>query len=253
MPRANRHYLPGYVWHITHRCHKQEFLLKFNKDKKRWLYWLFEAKKRYGLSILNYVVTSNHIHLLVVDTKEGVIAKSIQLVAGRTAQEYNQRKKRKGAFWEDRYHAVAVETDEHMLKCMVYIDLNIVRAGVVKHPLDWRFGGLREIYSPHKRYGLIDRKSLLVKCGYSSSAEKIFLDDYRGWIEESIKGINTREEMWTKSLAVGNKEFVEKTKQQLGHKAMKRKISQCENSFKLHESDIPYNTLFYIKKESLNQ
>ena len=95
MPRANRYFLPGYVWHITHRCHKQEFLLKFGQDKRRWLHWLFEAKKRYGLSILNYIVTSNHIHLLVVDTHEGVIAKSIQLIAGRTAQEYNQRKKRK--------------------------------------------------------------------------------------------------------------------------------------------------------------
>jgi hypothetical protein len=45
MIRANRHYLPGYVWHITHRCHKKEFLLKFDKDKKRWLHWLFESKK----------------------------------------------------------------------------------------------------------------------------------------------------------------------------------------------------------------
>ena len=29
MPRANRHFLPGYVWHITHRCHRKDFLLKF--------------------------------------------------------------------------------------------------------------------------------------------------------------------------------------------------------------------------------
>ena len=29
MPRANRYFLPGHVWHITHRCHKKEFLLKF--------------------------------------------------------------------------------------------------------------------------------------------------------------------------------------------------------------------------------
>jgi hypothetical protein len=36
MARANRHHLPGYVWHITHRCHKREFPLKFDKDKKRW-------------------------------------------------------------------------------------------------------------------------------------------------------------------------------------------------------------------------
>ena len=35
MPRANRHFIPGYVWHITHRCHKKDFLLKFDKDKSR--------------------------------------------------------------------------------------------------------------------------------------------------------------------------------------------------------------------------
>jgi len=73
MPRANRFYHPGYVWHITHRCHKKEFLLKFDKDKKRWIYWLFEAKKRYGLCVLNCMVTSNHIHLLVYEAKAGTI------------------------------------------------------------------------------------------------------------------------------------------------------------------------------------
>ena len=36
MPRANRHYIPGYVWHITHRCDKKEFLLKFARDRRRW-------------------------------------------------------------------------------------------------------------------------------------------------------------------------------------------------------------------------
>ena len=68
------------------------------------------------MAILNYMVTSNHIHLLVVDTVErNAIPKSIQLVAGRTGQEYNQRKSRRGAFWEDRYHATAVESGEHLL------------------------------------------------------------------------------------------------------------------------------------------
>ena len=51
MARAKRHYLPGYAWHITHRCHEREFLLKFGRDRRRWMQWLFEAKKRYGLCI----------------------------------------------------------------------------------------------------------------------------------------------------------------------------------------------------------
>ncbi len=57
MPRANRHYIPGYVWHtpfkwaphltgqVSHRCHKKEFLLKFARDRRRWLQWLFEASQ----------------------------------------------------------------------------------------------------------------------------------------------------------------------------------------------------------------
>jgi hypothetical protein len=46
------------------------------------LRWLFEAKRRFALSVLNYMVTCNHIHLLVKDTGGDVIAKSMQLIAG---------------------------------------------------------------------------------------------------------------------------------------------------------------------------
>jgi putative transposase len=61
------------------------------------------------------------------------MAQSIQLIAGRTAQEYNERKNRHGAFWEDRYQASAIEPDEHLHRCLVYIDLNMVRAGTIGH------------------------------------------------------------------------------------------------------------------------
>ena len=162
MPRANRHYIPGYLWHITHGCHKKEFLLKFSRDRRRWLSWLFEAKKRFGLTVLNYTVTSNHIHLLVSDNADRhTIPKSIQLIAGRTGQEYNQRKKRKGAFWEDRYHATAVGGDEHLIQCMVYMDMNMVRAGVVSHPEQWPFCGYNEIQNPRQRYSIIDYRRLI--------------------------------------------------------------------------------------------
>jgi len=75
--------------------------------------------------VLNYTVTSNHIHLLVVDGKEDdTIPSSLQPIAGRAGQQYNQRKQRRRAFWEDRYHATAVESGECVIQCLVYIDLN---------------------------------------------------------------------------------------------------------------------------------
>ena len=63
MARAKRHFIPGYIWHITHGCHKGEFLLEFSKDRHRYLQWLYQARKRYGLTVLDYMITSNHIHL----------------------------------------------------------------------------------------------------------------------------------------------------------------------------------------------
>ena len=59
MSRANRHFLPGLVWHLTHRCSKRDFLLKFGRNRNNYRRWLYEAPKRFQLCALDYVVTSN--------------------------------------------------------------------------------------------------------------------------------------------------------------------------------------------------
>jgi putative transposase len=224
MPRANRHYIPGYVWHITHRCHKKEFLLKFGRDRRRWLWWLFEAKKRFGFSVLNYSITSNHIHLLVRDNGDrDVIPKSIQLIAGRTGQEFNQRKKRKGAYWEDRYHATAVETNEHLAQCSVYIDLNMVRAGVVAHPSQWGFCGYHEIQKPKERYAPIDYRGLKETFGFRGMDE--FAASYRGRIDEALKKAgHHRDRKRTESIADGSESYIKMTNESLGAGGRGRKM-----------------------------
>jgi len=130
-------------------------------------------------------VTSNHIHLLVVDTGEEIISKNLQLIARRTAQEFNARKKRKRAFWEDRYHANAVQTERHLAKCLVYIELNMVRAGMVQHPSEYCVGGYNEIQNPPKRYSIIDRVSLRKLCAVKD--EHYLRRDYWEWVETELK------------------------------------------------------------------
>jgi putative transposase len=242
MARANRHYIPGCVWHITHRCHKKEFLLRFARDRQRWLHWLFEGKKRFGTCILNYAVTSNHIHLLIRDGRDReVIPQTMQLIAGRTGQEYNQRKNRKGAFWEDRYHATAVEAGHHLTQCMVYMDLNMVRAGVVTHPSEWPFSGYNEIQNPRQRYSLIDPGGLRELLDTKSVEE--LKRSYRDWVEGSLaRQGGKRESRWTESIAVGSEAFVEKTKAELGIKAIGRGVMGADGVYELREDDISYNS-----------
>ena len=240
MARAKRHYIPGHIWHITHRCHKREFLLKFVRDRRRWHYWLLEAKRRYGLVILNYMVTSNHIHLLVVDDGDrDVIPRSIQLVAGRIAWEYNQRKRRKGAFWEDRYHATAVESGEHLLQCIVYIDLNMVRAGSVNHPSEWPFSGYKEIQKPRRKCALIAYEKLKELAGIDTYSQ--FQDVHRDWVNESLgQGRSVYDSKWTRGIAVGSERFVHRTKKELGARAKGRVILKSAKAFQLREPGVFY-------------
>jgi hypothetical protein len=69
--------------------------------------------------------------------------------------------------------------DEHLHRCLVYIDLNMVRAGVVKHPLSWVYSGFYEVQQSPRRYRLIDLPTLLALCGFSNQAE--FRQVWRQW------------------------------------------------------------------------
>lgn len=249
MPRANRHQLPGHVWHITHRCHHRHFLLKFVRDRRTWRRWLYEARRRFGLCVLDFVVTSNHIHLLVQDQGAGEISRSMQLIAGRTAQEYNQRKQRRGAYWEDRYHATAVETDTHLSRCITYIDLNMVRAGAVSHPGQWEISGYREIQHPPERYRVIDYAALTELLGVSGL--QALRSVHRAWVEEALRAERpVRDERWSESLAIGSYAFVAQFQQGLGIRAGRRAIEKRGDSHTLREPSGSYGPDFGVESDA---
>jgi putative transposase len=209
MPRASRVYEPGQVFHITHRCHKREFLLKFKQDRERYRYWLYEARKRYGFCVLNYMITSNHVHLLVKCTNKDIIPLSMQLVAGRTAQAYNRRKKRKGAYWEDRYHVSIVEVETHFYRCFAYIDLNMVRTGRIQNPLEWEYCGYYELFYGRQRYQVVSVTESLELLGYESI--EAFREDYPLLIKALLQENNlSREPFWTENKVIGTPLFQRK-------------------------------------------
>jgi len=246
MPRAHRHHLPGLVWHLTHRCHRRDFLLKFARDRTRYLHWVYEARRRYGLCLLDYMVTSNHVHLLVKDTGPSAISRSMQLIAGRTAQEYNLRKSRVGAFWEDRYHATAIERDTHLHRCISYIDLNMVRAGIVERPDHWAHSGYREIQNPPERFRLLDLPALAGLCGFRAVSE--LQRAHHAWIEDALRAAApSRDGSWTDALAVGSEPFVTRVRSDLGMAARYRNVVAPGNDWILRDASEPYDRGFRVK------
>jgi putative transposase len=197
------------------------------------------------------MVTSNHVHLLVADDGDrNVIPNSMQLVAGRTGQEFNQRKGRKGAYWEDRYHATAVESGDHLARCLVYIDTNMVRAGVVDHPSMWPFCGYTEIQEPRRKNMLIDYERLRGVFGAGSYDE--LQRSHRGWIEEYLgNGEKSRQDGWSKSIAVGSRSFVETVKEFLGIRAKGRDVVEGGQGYQLREAAADYKPLLEGKNEDI--
>src|SRR5206468_4685858 len=88
--------------------------------------------RQFDVSVLDYCVTSNHVHLLVDASDRPEVSGFMREVASEFARAYNQRKDRANAFWGDNYHATLVEDGEYLWQCLCYIELNMVRCGVVE-------------------------------------------------------------------------------------------------------------------------
>jgi len=139
----------------------------------------------------------------------------MDLAAGATARHYNRRKRRSGAFWEGKYHATAIESGVHLWRCLRYVDLNMVRAGKVTHPMQWRWCGYDELMGLRQRYRLIDFDALREQLG------DIHPESFRAEYEAGIRAdlaqrAPVREAAWTESLAVGSRLFAERITREAG-------------------------------------
>jgi len=207
MPRANRFILAGYLYHVTHRCHDRKFLFNAAVDRTEYRRRLGEALRRFDVSSLSYAITSNHTHLILTSQKPTQISRMMQFLEGKFAEYYNGRKRRSGAFWEDRFHCTMIEDGAHLFSCMVYIDLNMVRAGVVKHPEEWEWCGYQELTGQRKRFRVMDHDLLRQVLGPLAAD---FVQRYTSEIASAIAGGRlNRQSWWTESIAVGSQKYVQ--------------------------------------------
>ena len=215
MPRADRYMIEGYTYHLTHRCHNRAFLLRFARDRDVYRQWLRIGAKRYSVPVFAYSVTSNHVHLVVHVRDRSDVGRLMDLASGATARQYNRRKQRSGAFWEGKYHATAIESGVHLWRCLRYVDMNMVRAGRVEHPREWRWCGYDELMGLRRRYRILDVDRLLEHLDGVLPAS--FREAYSAGLEEHTRKHRLeRQAAWTESLAVGSRRFTERVARETG-------------------------------------
>lgn len=140
----------------------------------------------------------------------------MHLLNWKYANDYNQRRKRKGHLWWDRYKNIPVQSNAYALSLMRYINRNPIRANMVRRPGDWRWSGFHALGR-----GLPDRLITFhpVYLSLGATAEERQINYSAVVEEESIESEQNLKSKFSEAEFIGSDIF---------GKAMAKKQSKCE-------------------------
>jgi putative transposase len=198
MPRLPRYVLPGHPQHVIQRGNNRSPIFVADEDYACFKHHLQEACAVHGCRVHAYVLMTNHVHLLMTPDNENSFAKVMQSVGRRYVQYFNSAYQRTGTLWEGRYKATIIDSEEYLLTCYRYIELNPVRAKLVQHPQHYRWSSYRanaqgkadSLVSPHELYLALEARPHQRQAAYQAlfqaHIDPEILDDIRqatqkGW------------------------------------------------------------------------
>jgi putative transposase len=138
MARIARAVAPGIPHHVTQRGNRRQQTFFGDEDYQAYLELMAEWCAAYNVQIWAYCLMPNHVHLIAVPkTKDG-----LNLAIGEAHRRYsrgiNFREGWRGHLWQGRFSSFILD-ESYLLACTRYVELNPVRAGLVKKPEAWRW------------------------------------------------------------------------------------------------------------------
>jgi len=160
MPRRARLAIAGIPWHIIQRGNNRSACLYADADYLRYLDNLDELSRKYECELHAYVLMTNHVHLLITPQKTASAALLMKHLGQRYVQYINRSYRRSGTLWEGRFRSCLTQSEEYVLACYRYIELNPVRAAMVARPEEYRWssyrangqGAVDRLITPHEEY-----------------------------------------------------------------------------------------------------
>jgi REP element-mobilizing transposase RayT len=136
VPRIPRRSLPDGIFHVTSRGVARALIFRDALDYVALRSQLREVIRRFGWNVYAYCLMPNHYHLIVEIDREQLSA-GMHRLNGLYAQRFNRRHDRVGHVFQNRFAAYVIESDEHLLAAILYLDENPVRAGLCEKAADW--------------------------------------------------------------------------------------------------------------------
>jgi putative transposase len=197
MARLPRLTLADQPHHVLQRGNNRQPIFVDDIDRERMLALLAENVPRWGIALHAYVLMDNHFHLLATPSTADGLPKFMQAVGRSYVRWFNDRHARTGTLWEGRYRSTVVQAERWLLPCMVSIDLNPVRAGLVPDASAYR-------WSSHAHYvGVRGDRSISPPPQYWALGNTPFARE-AAYAEQVAAGIGTADQaVITESLLQG--------------------------------------------------
>jgi len=220
MGRALRIVDKGLIYHVINRGNAKQPVFLDEEDFEKYVKLLKRFKEKYSFKLYHYVLMNNHFHLLLETTGEGTISRIMQGITLAHTRYFNHKYRSVGHTWQGRFKSPIIERDTYLLECARYIELNPVRAGLVKNPAEYKWSSYR-YYAFGENNELVDEDPL-----YRTFGSNVALRQrrYQEFVNEGIS-----EEVLSKIRAslergdiLGSSGFVEKFKHKLGLPTEKR-------------------------------
>lgn len=214
MPRKPRFVIPGVPLHVVQRGNSREPVFFADADYHAYLGWLKEAAKRYCCKVHAYVLMTNHIHILVTPADTLGVTRMMQYVGRHYVPYINHTYGSSGTIWEGRYKASLIHADSYLLTCMRYIELNPVRANMVRSPSAYRWSSYRangqsqvdELIAPHPLYLALGRTA--------AQREEAYKALFKAHVD--AEALNDIRAAWQSGTPLGNDLFRAKVEAKLG-------------------------------------
>lgn len=136
MARPLRIEFPGAFYHVMNRGNTGMNTFWSERDREKFLEYVGEALKRYGIRVHTYCLMTTHYHFLI-ETPHPNLSQAIKWINVGYSVYFNRKRKRFGHLFQGRFKAVLVDADEYLKHLSRYIHLNPVRARMVENCKDY--------------------------------------------------------------------------------------------------------------------
>ncbi|MFQ5455303.1 MAG: transposase [Nitrospirota bacterium] len=213
MVRETRINIPGFIYHVINRGNNRQEVFKKEEDHKRYIELLGRYKERYGFKIYSYVLMNNHIHLLIEVGDKGSISKIMQGITLAHTRYYNLKYKASGHVWQGRFKSSIVGEERYLLAISRYIELNPVRARIVKDPGDYIWSSYT-FHAYGKENPLIDEHIFYELLGKTLQERQ---REYREFVKEGIGDESLKEirESVVSGRGYGSQDYLQKIEESI--------------------------------------